>query len=113
MIQKTKTRKKRKIHKNSILHQKDGTCYLCMQEGIYRIWPYTEEHHIFDGPNRIHSEAEGLKVYLCISHHRGRKGVHSDINLMRQLQRIGQQAYEKTHSRQQFMQLFGRNYLED
>ena len=112
-IPKQKAVKKKRKHKKSILQKKDGTCYLCVQEGIYRMWPYLEEHHVFDGPNRIHSEAEGLKVYLCIDHHRGREGVHNNISLMRKLQQQAQREYEKTHSRQQFMELIGRNYLEE
>lgn len=110
---KTKTKKRRKAHKKSILQEKDGTCYLCVKEGFIRPWPYTEKHHIFDGPNRIHSEAEGLTVYLCIRHHRGKDGVHNSNTAMRILQQDAQREYEKTHSRQQFMTLIGRNYLED
>lgn len=57
-------KKKRKQHKPSILQRKDGTCYLCTRlDGFYGRQPL-QEHHIFGGPNRIHSEAYGLKVYL-------------------------------------------------
>lgn len=109
---KQKTKRKRKSHKKSIMHQKDGTCYLCMKlNSDFRIWPYTEEHHIFDGPNRPISEAEGLKVYLCFEHHRGTGGVHADIRLMRLLQQDAQRAYEWTHSRAEFLYLIGKNYL--
>lgn len=105
--------KRRKKHKNSILHLKNGTCYLCMKlSGDYTYHWYLEEHHIFGGPNRVHSEAEGLKVYLCQECHRGRNGVHMDREKMDFLHREGQKAYEKTHTRDQFMQLIGRNYLE-
>ena len=70
MYQKPQRKKKRKKHKASILHCKDGTCYLCMKlKGDYRRYPVVHEHHIYDGPNRQNSEAEGLKVYLCLDHH--------------------------------------------
>lgn len=70
MYPKQKRRKKRKEHKPSILHQKDGTCYLCIKlRKDYRIHPVVHEHHIFGGPNRQISEAKGLKVYLCLEHH--------------------------------------------
>ena len=54
------------------------------------------EHHIFGGSNRDKSEATGLKVYLCLDHH---------VN--------GKEAVHKTHTREEFMKLFGKNYLEE
>ena len=104
--------KKRKRHKTSILHQKDGTCYLCRESGNYQYHKVLHEHHIFGGPNRPISEAEGLKVYLCVRHHVGRDAVHNNHEKMRLLQRDGQRAFERTHTREEFMRLFGRNYLD-
>lgn len=82
---KQKRRKKRKEHKPSILHQKDGTCYLCIKlRKDYRIHPVVHEHHIFGGPNRQISEAKGLKVYLCLEHHLwGHQAVHNNHGIMR------------------------------
>jgi hypothetical protein len=107
--------RKRKKHKPSILHQKDGTCYLCVKlDRDYRYHDVVQEHHIYNGPNRRISEAEGLKVYLCLRHHTdGPEAVHNNHKNMRFLQREGQQTYEKTHSRQEFMELIGRNYLDE
>ena len=71
-----------------------------------------QEHHIFGGPNRPVSEAEGLKCWLCLEHHtRGPEAVHNNIRNMRILQQDAQQAYEKTHTREEFVRLIGRNYL--
>ena len=114
MYPKQKRRKKRKEHKPSILHQKDGTCYLCIKlRKDYRIHPVVHEHHIFGGPNRQISEAKGLKVYLCLEHHLwGHQAVHNNHEIMRLLQQDGQRAYERTHSREEFMALIGRNYLD-
>ena len=115
MYQKPQRKKKRKKHKASILHCKDGTCYLCMKlKGDYRRYPVVHEHHIYDGPNRQNSEAEGLKVYLCLDHHiMGPEAVHNNHKNMRILHRDGQRAYERTHSRAEFMSLIGRNYLDE
>lgn len=116
MFPKTAAKKKRKRHKESILNEKDGTCYLCMRlHNDRRIYHYTEEHHIFGGnPNRDISEAEGLKVYLCPDHHQiGPEAVHNNHDNMLLLQQDAQRAYEQTHSREEFMGLIGRNYLED
>lgn len=115
MYPKPKKVKKRKKHKQSILHSKDGTCYLCIKlNGDYRQHRVTHEHHIYDGkPNRAISEAEGLKVYLCLSHHLdGPEAVHNNSKNMRLLQQDGQRAYEQNHTREEFMELVGRNYLE-
>lgn len=106
--------KRRKKHKASILQSKDNTCYLCrILNDDYR-QGFVHEHHIYGGANRSISEAEGLKVYLCLKHHiDGAEAVHNNINNMRILQREGQRAYEQEHSRQQFMELIGRNYLDE
>ena len=72
------------------------------------------EHHNFGGSNRDKSEAEGLKVYLCLEHHiSGKEAVHNNAEMMKILRQDGQRAFEKTHTREKFMKLFGKNYLEE
>lgn len=113
MIPKPTRKKKRRQHKPSIMHQKDGTCYLCMKQGNYQKHQTTHEHHVYGGINRTVSEENGFKVYLCLQHHvDGPEAVHNNIENMRIIQRDCQETYEKTHTRQQFMDLIGRNYLE-
>lgn len=72
-----------------------------------------EEHHIFFGPLRKISEKYGLKCWLCAEHHRGNNSPHQrrDIDLL--LKRVCQRKFEETHSREEFMQIIGRNYLDD
>lgn len=114
LFPKQKTAKKRKTHKPSILHQKDGTCYLCIRlRGDYRIHPMLHEHHVYGGTaNRRVSEAAGMKVYLCPDHHEfGAEAVHNNYEYMRLIQRDCQRAYEQTHTREAFMALIGRSYL--
>ena len=115
ILPKTPKKKKRKTHKASILHKKDGTCYLCIRlHSDYRIHRVTHEHHIYGGPNRSISEAEGFKAHLCPEHHEfSQEAVHNNIDNLRLLQQDAQREYEKTHTRQQFMQLIGRKYLEE
>lgn len=109
--------KKRRIkHPPSILQKnRPGECYLCEKFGIITYWSQLEEHHIFDGnPGRRISEENGLKVKLCIWHHRlGKDAVHSNITMMRILQQDAQRAYERTHTREQWMELMGRNYIDN
>jgi hypothetical protein len=70
------------------------------------------EHHVFDGQNKQISEENGFKVYLCWQHHTyGQQAVHNNIDNMRLIQQDIQREYEKTHTREQFMRLIGRNYL--
>ena len=105
-------KKKRKKHKASILQQKDGRCFMCMLEGNDQLYRGIQEHHIYGGPNRQQSEEEGLKVYLCLDHHTaGPEAVHNNHSNMLKLQQIGQKEYEKTHSREEFIKKFGKNYI--
>lgn len=99
----------------SIMHEKDGTCYLCiLLNRNYRTHQYVEEHHVIYGKgNRPLSEKYGLKAYLCPEHHRTskeavHKNVHNDLILKKTAQRI----FEKTHSRKEFMETFDQNYID-
>lgn len=116
MFPKTKSKKKRKRHGESILHQKDGTCYLCLERNGDWSQKYPlHKHHIFGGANRNLSEEDGLYVWLCIDHHEtGKSAVHNSVNsaaVQEWLHKAGQEAYERDHSRQQFMERYGKNYL--
>lgn len=84
----------------------DRECFICKTTlGI-------EEHHVFFGRGlRRLSEIHGMKVYLCYLHHRGPKGVHFNRDLDLYLKRIFQQRFEESHTRAEFMEIFGRNYL--
>lgn len=114
---KQKTTKKRMKHPKSIMHNKeDKTCYLCMlMDGNYQKHSWLHEHHIFGGdPNRSHSEEYGLKIYLCVPHHQtGKFAVHRCQETQDLLHKIGQREFEERYSRQQFVDIFGKNYLEE
>ena len=72
MFPKPTKQKKRKKHKKSIMQPKgDRWCYLCMLlDGDFACKPYLEEHHVLFGNTHAFAEAEGLKVNLCLEHHR-------------------------------------------
>lgn len=86
--------------------QTDDKCYICHSAFG------SDTHHIFGGANRSKSDADGLTVRVC-------RQCHDDIHfskdksaeLMERLHRDGQNAYEKTHTREAFMKRYGRNYL--
>jgi uncharacterized protein YlaI len=79
-------------------------CFVCK-----RTEPLTV-HHIYAGSRRQRSDREGMTVYLCpICHERVQ---HYDTKADRILKQIGQKAFEKTHTRAEFIALFGKNYLQ-
>lgn len=84
--------------------QKDKVCFVCGS-------PHVEDHHIYFGPDRKVSEKYGFKVWLCPEHHRGNAGAHLNRPLDLALKELCQREYEKTHTRQEFMDLIGKSYL--
>lgn len=99
----------------SILHnKKDRTCFLCMM--LYDDDSYKEileEHHVFFGRAlRKLSEKFGLKVYLCIPHHRtSKEAVHQNAQVSDMVQAYAQRAFEKKFPEKNFREIFGRYYI--
>lgn len=79
-------------------------CFLCA-DGVER---YCHKHHVYEGKNRQASEKAGFYVYLCPEHH---EMVHRNHEANLRLKQVTQMEYEKTHSREDFMRIIGRNYL--
>lgn len=106
--------KKGKLDRNgyaeSIMGTERGICFYC-----HRIAP-CDRHEIFGKYSRQYSKEDGLWVYLCKSMG-GCKGCHStehEVGLEfpgGSLKQLGQMAYERTHTREEFMKRYGRNYL--
>lgn len=72
-----------------------------------------EEHHIFYGTaNRRLSEKYGLKIWLSAYWHRDYvNGIHFNKELDTKVKKIAQARFEETHTREEFIRIFGRNYL--
>lgn len=87
--------------------QNEKRCYICDAVG------YLEEHHIYHGMGRRKlSEKYGMKVYLCYMHHRDSVvGVHFNKMNDLMLKKKGQEVFEKMHSREEFISIFGKSYL--
>ena len=81
-------------------------CFVCGCEP-------TQIHHVFFGRNRKNSDADGFVVGLCMDHHTGsRNGVHGQNTALRlALMRAGQVVYEKNHTREEFIERYGKSYL--
>lgn len=97
-------------HKVSILQGKEKRCYITgAVDNLHK-------HHIYFGTgNRQISDKNGLWVWLRADYHNmsdygvhGKNGHELDLKLKRDCQA----EYEKTHSREDFIKLIGRNYLE-
>lgn len=69
------------------------------------------KHHIFGGANRKNSEKYGLWVWLRPDKHVGSGGVHENRSMDLELKQTAQAAFEQAHSREEFMRIFGRNWL--
>lgn len=81
-------------------------CYVC---GSSR---WLELHHIMHGTaNRRLATRYGLTCWLCRMHHTGMFGVHNNQELNRKLQHDAQNAFEQAHTREEWMEIFGKNYL--
>lgn len=97
-------------HSISVLQGESKECYIT---GIKR---GLEKHHIYFGvKNRAVSDKYGFWVWLTSEFHRGTKGVHGrdghelDLRLKRECQR----EFEKEKSREEFIRLIGKSYLDD
>ena len=72
----------------------------------------TEVHHVFGGANRKNSDEYGLIIGLCHDcHNEPPRGVHHNAETMQKLHEIGQRAFEAEHTHEEFMRIFGKNYL--
>ena len=78
-------------------------CFLCGRT------TNLELHHIMHGvANRRWATRFGLLCWLCAPCHRL---VHCDAMTNKRLQQHAQRAFERTHTRQEWMNVFRKNYL--
>lgn len=73
-------------------------------------------HHAFGGPNRKLAEEDGLWVYLRWDYHienSPHETPHNSKEFDLMLKKFAQRKYEETHTRQEFMDRYGRNWLDD
>lgn len=82
-------------------------CFICKKtDGLHL-------HHCLTGCRRKTADKNGLTVWLCAEHHTGDNGVHNDNRKILALKRIAQRKYEETHSREEFIRVFNKSYLEE
>jgi hypothetical protein len=88
----------------SILTNDFDHCFICGS-------PNPQWHHIMNGANKTKSEKYGLLVPLCMTHHTGMFGVHTDPERMRNMRKAGQRRFEELYGHDKWMEVFGKNYL--
>ena len=90
----------------------ERSCFSCGRNGAE---DPLDCHHIFGGAYRKKSEKYGLVVDLCHRrcHEFGRKAVHQNGSVMRQLRRYGQlkAMKEQGWTEEEFIREFGKSYL--
>ena len=97
--------------------QTNKECFMCRKlygEDIGLTHDGLEEHHVMFGTaDRQISDRYGLTVWLCPSHHnRGMFSAHMNRKTNLILRRHAQREFEKQHSHDEWMELFGKNYME-
>lgn len=81
-------------------------CLIC---GSYN---WIEKHHVFGGPNRKNSEKYGMVIDLChYCHNEPPYGVHFNHKNDLQLKQKYQRLFAERYPNENFMGIFGRNYL--
>ena len=98
---KNKTNKQKRLEKNrySIFTTNLNKCYYCGKEGKMEL------HEVYGGSNRTRSIKNGLVVPLC-------RICHSNEEIIQYLRIKLQKEFEKTHSREEFIKLIGKNYIK-
>lgn len=88
-------------------------CFLCGRNGR---GDRLERHHIFGAANRKLSEKYGLTVWLCGDrcHRNGEYSAHRNADTAAYLHRYGKRkALNEGMTREQFRELFGKDYLNE
>ena len=86
--------------------QTEKECYLC------KTTRNLQKHHALHGSYRKNADKYGLWVWLCADHHTmGRDAIHRNPELDKELMKEAQRKFEETHTREEFIALFGKNRL--
>lgn len=97
-------------------------CYLCRRDaealgyhGMLTSEGLDRHHVLFGTANRKLSEKYGVWVWLCKKHHNedhGLYAVHYNRQIRESLCMDAERAFLSRHSFEEYMDIFGKNYLE-
>ncbi len=79
---------------------KSGKCEYCN-----RYFKKLDPHEIYGGSNRIRSIKNRFVALLC-------RECHDNEEVTKELRIMTQLEYEKTHTREEFIQLIGKSYVK-
>lgn len=88
----------------SIITDDTEHCLICGR-------PFPHKHHAMNAANKKKAEQYGLLVPLCERHHTGDEGVHRKQERMLAMKQLAQIKFEEKHSRELWLQEFGKSYL--
>ena len=87
----------------SIITDDFTKCYICQRKT-----KLIEKHEIFGGSNRPTSMKYGLVIPVCRNCH---QIIPKTKTLNQKLHKVGKKAFEKRYKTENFIKLFGKNYL--
>ena len=90
-------------YQHSIMTDDLEHCYYCGRTPV-------QFHHIYGGPNRKKATEDDLFIPLCWECHVKVHNEPTQRKLMA-LRQLGQLEYEKTHTREEFRERYGKSYL--
>lgn len=64
-----------------------------------------------DSPFGYLADQYGLWIWLCVEHHHGKMSPHHNASIDMAFKMAGQKAFEEIYSHDEWMRVFGRNYL--
>lgn len=98
---KNKTTKQRQIEKARFSNYTNNynKCYYCGNVGTMDL------HEVYGGSNRLRSIKNGLVVPLC-------RICHSNEKIIKYLRIKLQKEFEKTHTREEFIEITGKSYIK-
>ncbi len=101
---KQKSNKLAKLEKDrfSIITNKLEKCYICKQN------KKEDWHEVFEGKNRQVSMKYGLVIPICRKCH---EIITNDKTLQDKYHKVGQKVFEKHYKSENFLKVFGQNYL--
>lgn len=85
--------------------QNERECYVCGKE-----YPLHVHHCLSGTSNRKLADEDGLTICLCPFHH---EQAHRDPYANDMYKRLGQIYYEKTHTRKEFIERYGKSFITD
>lgn len=99
----------------SILQKNKRVCLLCRILHGDDHEQFTHCHHVVYGnANRKLSEKYGLKIYLCPLHHEfSGEAVHRNREINEMVIKASEIVFITRHGFEKWMEVFGKNYLEE